>query len=149
MPGTPTATSGGHYAVEVALRAQFGEGFRPFGAMRRRRNELEYPSGPARQPRTTRHTKPSRTLRGHYLPFEKPELLRAIAQEWLQRGLVRQYLPKGTDLLVHVVATLAAVETKLNTRPRKILGRKTAHGGLRTGNMIEVIAATIAAIRRG
>jgi hypothetical protein len=39
-------TSGGHYAVEVALRAQFGDGFRPFGAMRRRRNELEYPSGP-------------------------------------------------------------------------------------------------------
>jgi len=34
------------YAVEVALRAQFGDGFRPFGAMRRRRNELEYPTGP-------------------------------------------------------------------------------------------------------
>jgi hypothetical protein len=32
--------------VEVALRAQFGDGFRAFGAMRRRRNELEYPSGP-------------------------------------------------------------------------------------------------------
>ena len=30
----------------MALRAQFGDGFRPFGAMRRRRNELEYPSGP-------------------------------------------------------------------------------------------------------
>ena len=30
----------------MALRAQFGEGFRPFGAMRRRRNELEYPTGP-------------------------------------------------------------------------------------------------------
>jgi len=30
----------------VALRAQLGDGFRPFGAMRRRRNELEYPTGP-------------------------------------------------------------------------------------------------------
>jgi uncharacterized protein (UPF0332 family) len=44
--GLRPTTSGGHYAVEVALRSQFGDGFRPFGAMRRRRNELEYPSGP-------------------------------------------------------------------------------------------------------
>ena len=39
-------TSGGHYAVERAVRAQFGDGFRPFGALRRRRNELEYPHLP-------------------------------------------------------------------------------------------------------
>jgi len=44
--GLRPTTSGGHYAVEVALRAQFGDGFRPFGSMRRRRNELEYPSAP-------------------------------------------------------------------------------------------------------
>ena len=44
--GLRPTTSGGHYAVEVALRAQLGDGFRPFGAMRRRRNELEYPTGP-------------------------------------------------------------------------------------------------------
>ncbi len=44
--GLRPTTSGGHYVIEVALRAQFGDGFRPFGAMRRRRNELEYPSGP-------------------------------------------------------------------------------------------------------
>jgi hypothetical protein len=44
--GLRPTTSGGHYVVEVALRAQFGDGFRPFGAMRRRRNELEYPTGP-------------------------------------------------------------------------------------------------------
>ena len=44
--GLRPTTTGGHYAVEVALRAQFGDGFRAFGAMRRRRNELEYPSGP-------------------------------------------------------------------------------------------------------
>ena len=50
--GLRPTTSGGHYAVEVALRAQFGDGFRPFGAMRRRRNELEYPSGPGE---TTTH----------------------------------------------------------------------------------------------
>jgi uncharacterized protein (UPF0332 family) len=50
--GLRPTTSGGHYAVEVALRAQFGEGFRSFGAMRRRRNELEYPTDPAE---TTTH----------------------------------------------------------------------------------------------
>lgn len=44
--GLRPTTSGGHYVVEVTLRAQFGDGFRSFGAMRRRRNELEYPTGP-------------------------------------------------------------------------------------------------------
>lgn len=39
-------TSGGHYAVEEAVRAQFGAIMRPLGALRRRRNELEYPQDP-------------------------------------------------------------------------------------------------------
>jgi len=39
-------TKGGHYAVELAARAHFGQGFRQFGALRRRRNELEYPERP-------------------------------------------------------------------------------------------------------
>lgn len=30
----------------MAVRAQFGSGFRQFGALRRRRNELEYPQRP-------------------------------------------------------------------------------------------------------
>ncbi len=41
--GLRPTSKGGHYALERVLRAQFGSGFRPFGAMRRRRNELEYP----------------------------------------------------------------------------------------------------------
>jgi hypothetical protein len=45
--GMRATTSGGHYAVERAVRAQFGPGFRPFGDLRRRRNELEYPRLPA------------------------------------------------------------------------------------------------------
>ncbi len=45
--GLRATTSGGHYAVEQAVRAQFGPGFRPFGMLRRRRNELEYPHLPA------------------------------------------------------------------------------------------------------
>ena len=44
--GLRPTTKGGHYAVEQAIRAQFGPGFRQFGALRRRRNELEYPERP-------------------------------------------------------------------------------------------------------
>lgn len=45
--GLRATSSGGHYAVEQVVRAQFGAGFRPFGDLRRRRNELEYPHHPA------------------------------------------------------------------------------------------------------
>ena len=40
-------------------------------------------------------------------------------------GLLRQYLRKGTDLRIHDAVALAAIEIKLNTRPRKILGWRT------------------------
>ena len=42
--GLRPTTAGGHVAVDSAIRAQFGDGFRGFGYLRRRRNELEYPS---------------------------------------------------------------------------------------------------------
>jgi hypothetical protein len=45
--GMRATTEGGHYAVERAMRAQFGEDFRPLADLRRRRNELEYPRLPA------------------------------------------------------------------------------------------------------
>jgi hypothetical protein len=44
--GLRSTTRGGHYAVERAVRAQFGDGFRAFGTLRRRRNELEYATVP-------------------------------------------------------------------------------------------------------
>ncbi|MGZ8705082.1 MAG: hypothetical protein ACXWXH_01960 [Aeromicrobium sp.] len=44
--GLRPTTKGGHYVVEQAARAQFGPGFPQFGALRRRRNELEYPERP-------------------------------------------------------------------------------------------------------
>ena len=39
-------TKGGHYAIQQAMRHQFGSAFEGFGVLRRRRNELEYPEFP-------------------------------------------------------------------------------------------------------
>jgi len=47
--GLRPTTSGGHYAVEETIRAQFGPVLRAFGGLRRRRNELEYPLYPTEQ----------------------------------------------------------------------------------------------------
>lgn len=44
--GLRPTTRGGHLVVEQAVRAQFGESFAAFGALRRRRNQVEYPSFP-------------------------------------------------------------------------------------------------------
>jgi len=40
-------------------------------------------------------------------------------------GLLRQYLPKGTDLSVHSAADLVAIQRSLNYRQRKVLGYMT------------------------
>jgi hypothetical protein len=42
--GLRPTTKGGHYAVEQVVRAQFQSHFQTFGTLRRRRNELEYPT---------------------------------------------------------------------------------------------------------
>ena len=40
-------------------------------------------------------------------------------------GLIRQYLPKGTDLSLASQRQLRFIERRLNTRPRRVLNRKT------------------------
>ncbi len=40
-------------------------------------------------------------------------------------GLLRQYLPKRSDLSIHTAQDLKAIEEWLNDRPRKILGWRT------------------------
>jgi hypothetical protein len=44
--GLRPTTDGGHVAVERTVRAQFGEAFQPYRALRRRRHDLEYPALP-------------------------------------------------------------------------------------------------------
>jgi hypothetical protein len=62
--GLRATSKGGHYAVEQVVRAQFGPMFREFGTLRRRRNELEYPSYPGERVEPTEVTKALATARG-------------------------------------------------------------------------------------
>jgi transposase, IS30 family len=51
--------------------------------------------------------------------------------------LLRQYLPKGTDLAVHSAADLARIAASLNNRPRKTLGYMTP-----SEKLTEILART-------
>ena len=40
-------------------------------------------------------------------------------------GLIRRYVPKGTDLRTVTSAELRIIQNRLNNRPRKVLGFRT------------------------
>ena len=52
-------------------------------------------------------------------------------------GLLRQYLPKGTDLAAYTQTQLDAIALQLNTRPRKTLGYRTP-----PATLAETVAST-------
>ena len=52
-------------------------------------------------------------------------------------GLLRQYLPKGTDLAAYTQTQLDAIARQLNTRPRKTLGYRTP-----AATLAETVAST-------
>lgn len=62
--GLRPTTAGGHYVVEEVIRAQFGNILRHFGALRRRRNELEYPQFPEEEADAEEVTIALRNARG-------------------------------------------------------------------------------------
>jgi hypothetical protein len=92
--GLRPTTRGGHLVVDEAMRAQFGDTFRPFRALRIRRNELEYPAMPddaatydeVREafPTLSRSSQPSRN-----------RSLTSVSSESPFRRLRRQRGPRG------------------------------------------------------
>jgi transposase, IS30 family len=57
-------------------------------------------------------------------------------------GLLREYLPKGTDLSVHTRSDLQAIQDQLNDRPRKRLGYLTPREAL--DNLLKAELASVA-----
>jgi len=72
----------------------------------------------ARHARITADTGINVYFAGPYAPWQR-------GSNENTNGLLREYLPKGTDLSRHTPAQLQAIEDELNDRPRKRLGYRT------------------------
>ncbi len=62
-----------------------------------------------------------------YSCFESSASTQGSAGRTRTNGLLRDYFPKGTDLGIHTLEHLLAVEEELNNRPRMILDDRTPH----------------------
>src|SRR5262245_46619374 len=62
---------------------------------------------------------------GMHIYFAKPYCAWQRGTNENTNGLVRQYLPKGTDLMAYSHHEVAAIQSSLNDRPRKRLGYLT------------------------
>ena len=79
---------------------------------------------------TTSHGRPARHARitaatGINVYFADPYSPWQRGSNENTNGLLRQYLPKGTDLSRYTAEQLQAIQDELNDRPRKRLGYRT------------------------
>ena len=102
--GLLPTTAGGHLAVEPAIRAQFGEGFRSFGFLRRRRNELA-PAPPV--PTSRRRSRPSPSPAAHHRGSRpapaQPQLLQLT-----RLPIPAHTCPPGTSLTAEMLCICCA-----------------------------------------
>jgi hypothetical protein len=138
--GLRATTKGGHLAVDEALRAQFGDAFRPFKALRIRRNELEYPDIQTRSSSPPRPPTPLTTAEGSSTP--RSSCFRTSACSELTAASdasAARRLPKATASptvsVCHVRTELISRADELDTKNRAhsvplLLRPDRRHGGL-------------------
>jgi IS30 family transposase len=110
----------GTMAGQDALAAQqcFERLFKPMPAKMRKSLTYDRGSEMARHAVLTKRTGVRVFFADPYSPWQRGSNENA-------NGLIRQYLPKGSDLGVHSQAELDRIADLLNNRPRKVLGFKT------------------------